>query len=106
MSCSSLHTPRCTYDVFVCFRDKDIRSKFIAFLFAALTSKGIRVYRDDKDLRRGATIWTELVMAIETSRIAIVVFSKNFAASEWCLEELEKIMDCRNNSIITVLPVF
>lgn len=45
-------------------------------------------------------------MAIETSRIAIVAFSKNFATSEWCLKELEKIMDCRNNFNITVLPVF
>uniref|UniRef100_A0A2N9II20 ADP-ribosyl cyclase/cyclic ADP-ribose hydrolase n=1 Tax=Fagus sylvatica TaxID=28930 RepID=A0A2N9II20_FAGSY len=64
------------------------------------------VFRDDRKLRRGKDIWTELEKAIETSRIAIIVFSTNYAASRWCLDELAKIMECERRLQQIVLPVF
>ena len=41
----------------------------------------------------------------ESSRISIIVFSKNYASSTWCLDELVKILDCKKNGQI-VLPIF
>ena len=59
----------------------------------------------DNDLQRGEEIPMELLKAIESSMISIVVFSKNFASSTWCLNELVKIFECRNNGQL-VLPIF
>lgn len=40
------------------------------------------------------------------SRIAIIVFSRNYATSGWCLDELVKIIECKNQAGQVVLPVF
>ena len=104
----SLSTSTLTYkyDVFVSFRGEDTRTNFTDHLITTLESKKIRVYKDDKNLPRGEFIWTELMKAIETSRIAVVVFSKNYATSKWCLDELAKIMDCKRVLNQRVLPIF
>ncbi len=103
-SSSSIQT--CTYDVFVSFYGKDTRLSFTDHLFAALNRSGIHTFRDDRKLKRGKDIRTELEKAIETSRIAIIVFSENYASSRWCLDELEKIMECNRSLQQIVLPVF
>jgi hypothetical protein len=69
------------YDVFVSFCGEDTHPSFIAHFFDALEREGIHPYRDDSDLERGRTIWPELVKAIEKSRVAVIVFSKNYTAS-------------------------
>ena len=47
----------------------------------------------------------ELLEAIESSKISIIVFSKNYATSTWCLDELVKILECKKNGQV-VFPVF
>ncbi|XP_057450973.1 disease resistance protein Roq1-like isoform X2 [Lotus japonicus] len=93
------------YDVFVSFRGEDTRNNFTDHLFGALHTKGFVIFRDDRELRKGGSISTELLQAIEGSRILIVVFSKNYASSTWCLQELAKIADNVEVSQ-TVLPIF
>ena len=104
----SLSTPTLTheYEVFVSFRGADIRTGFKSHLFAALNHKRIGAYRDDIDVPRGEEIGPELLKAIETSRIAIVVFSKNNATLDWCLDELVKIVECKRLLNQRVLPIF
>ena len=104
----SLSTPTLTYEyeVFVSFRGADTRTSFAAYLFAALDRKRIVAYRDDRNLPRGGEIGPELLKAIETSRIAVVVFSENYATWDWCLDELVKIMDCKRLLNQRVLPIF
>ncbi|CAJ2634990.1 unnamed protein product [Trifolium pratense] len=46
------------------------------------------------------------MLAIESSRISIIVFSKTYAESSWCLKELEQIMKCRRNCGQVVVPIF
>ncbi|TMW97098.1 hypothetical protein EJD97_006212 [Solanum chilense] len=93
-------------DVFLSFRGKDTRKTFVGHLNYALKQKGIHTFKDDERLERGKTISPELVKAIEESRFAIVVFSKNYASSTWCLDELVKIMECKKELGQTVIPIF
>ena len=37
---------------------------------------------------------------------AIVIFSKNYASSTWCLDELVKIVECKEKMGLIVLPIF
>ncbi len=100
---------RCVvYDVFISYCGEDTRPGFTDHLFAALERKGILAYRDDLDIPRGTVIRRKLLEALKTSRVAVIVFSKNYAASEWCLYELLKIMACKRklNDEKVVLPVF
>ncbi|XP_042966084.1 disease resistance protein RPV1-like isoform X2 [Carya illinoinensis] len=102
----SSFTHRWKYDVFLSFRGEDTRNNFTAHLYAALVQRGINTYRDDDKLKRGEEISQALSEAIESSRISVVVLSKKYASSRWCLEELAMIIDCEKTKQQIVLPVF
>uniref|UniRef100_A0A2N9ITF1 ADP-ribosyl cyclase/cyclic ADP-ribose hydrolase n=1 Tax=Fagus sylvatica TaxID=28930 RepID=A0A2N9ITF1_FAGSY len=105
-SSSSNSTPQWKYDVFLSFRGEDTRNSFTDHLYAALKWKGIVTFRDEEKLETGKSISPELMQAIEESRFAIVILSKNYASSTWCLDELVKIVGCMKEIGTTVLPVF
>ncbi|CAN4078530.1 unnamed protein product [Withania somnifera] len=83
-----------SYDVFLSFRGEDTRKSFVDHLYTTLHEKGIHAFRDDIELRRGKSISPELLNAIKRSRFAVVIFSRNYANSPWCLDELVKIVEC------------
>ncbi|GJU78753.1 NB-ARC domains-containing protein [Tanacetum coccineum] len=64
-------------------------------LFNDFKRKGIHAFRDDNELPKGEEISPHLYKAIEESRFLIVVFSKDYASSSWCLRELVKILECK-----------
>ncbi|XP_075649613.1 TMV resistance protein N-like [Castanea sativa] len=105
-SSSSSSTHRLTYEVFLSFRGEDTRNGFTSHLYTALDQKGIYTFIDDEKLERGKSISPTLMKAIKESRVAIVIFSKNYASSTWCLEELEEIIGCITKTGMTVLPIF
>ncbi|XP_068503057.1 TMV resistance protein N-like isoform X4 [Phaseolus vulgaris] len=94
------------YDVFLSFRGSDTRYGFTGNLYKALSDKGIHVFFDDEELQRGDEIGEALITAIKHSRMAIVVFSKNYASSSFCLDELLKIIDCVKAKGRFILPIF
>lgn len=98
--------PRCHYDVFLSFRGEDTRKTFTDLLYKALIEAGIHTFRDDDELPRGNDISSELIKAIQESRASIVVFSKDYASSRWCLAELVKILECKRTVNQSVFPVF
>ncbi|KAK2380964.1 disease resistance protein RUN1 [Trifolium repens] len=102
----TLPNKRKNYDVFVTFRGEDTRYNITDFLFSALEDKGVYVFRDDTNLPKGESIGPELFCAIEDSQIFVVIFSKNYASSTWCLKELEKICECVQVPGKHILPVF
>ena len=104
---SDFSKPQPKYDVFLSFRGEDTRCTFTDHLYRALEYKRIITFRDDKELEMGKPISLELLEAIEKSTVAVIIFSKNYASSTWCLEELAKIVECRDRGIILrVLPIF
>ncbi|KAI3725422.1 hypothetical protein L1987_65210 [Smallanthus sonchifolius] len=108
MSSSSFSIPTKSwrYDVFLSFRGEDTRHNFVDHLYNALDQKRIHVFKDDKELSLGKQISPELLQAIEESRFAVVILSKRYADSSWCLDELAKIMECQDQMGQKVLPVF
>ncbi|XVF29008.1 hypothetical protein REPUB_Repub15cG0083000 [Reevesia pubescens] len=103
---SSSSGPKSKYEVFLSFRGEDTRKNFTDHLYAALITTGVNTFRDDDELRRGEDISSELLKAIQYSKISIVVFSKGYAYSRWCLNELVKIIECKNTIAQIVLPIF
>nr|DAD21034.1 TPA_asm: hypothetical protein HUJ06_022497 [Nelumbo nucifera] len=103
---SSSSISRWDYDVFLNFRGEDTRKNFTDHLYEALHRVAIRTFRDDGRLKRGEEIEPALLKSIEQSRIAIIVFSRNYASSTWCLKELAKIMECRERMDQMVFPIF
>ncbi|XP_024199752.2 disease resistance protein RPV1 isoform X1 [Rosa chinensis] len=93
------------HQVFLSFRG-DTRFNFTDHLYNALCDRGIETFRDADKLRRGEEISPALLKAIEESRVSIVVFSQNYASSRWCLDELVKILACRQSKGQEVKPVF
>ncbi|KAF3457267.1 hypothetical protein FNV43_RR01924 [Rhamnella rubrinervis] len=106
-SSSSSSRPQDNYEVFLSFRGETGKT-FTSFLYKALDEKGIYTFLDVKRLERGEDISPGLDKAIEGSRCAVVVLSGNYASSRWCMDELVKILQCRNDSKIKqiVLPIF
>ncbi|GJY33637.1 NB-ARC domains-containing protein [Tanacetum coccineum] len=58
---------RWKYDVFVSFRGDDIRKGFMDHMFSDFKRKGIRAFRDDRQLPKGEAISPHLYKAIEES---------------------------------------
>ncbi|MCH87813.1 TMV resistance protein N-like [Trifolium medium] len=94
------------HDVFLSFRGEDTRASFTSHLSASLQNAGITVFKDDQSLQRGDLISISLMNAIDNSKISIIVFSKNYADSQWCLQELVQVMNCQRTVGQIVLPVF
>ncbi|XP_031263548.1 disease resistance-like protein DSC1 isoform X2 [Pistacia vera] len=93
------------YDVFLSFRGEDTRNNFTSHLYAALCQQMINTFIDD-ELKTGDQISPSLWNAIEGSKISLIIFSKEYSSSGWCLEELVKILECKNSYGQIVIPVF
>ncbi|GMP39606.1 hypothetical protein CsSME_00010373 [Camellia sinensis var. sinensis] len=97
---------RFSYHVFLSFRGEDTRRTFTDHLYTALVHAGIHTFRDDDELERGEDIESNLKKAIQQSRISIIVLSKDYASSKWCLNELVKILERKRTVNHIILPVF
>ncbi|KAK6774993.1 hypothetical protein RDI58_025994 [Solanum bulbocastanum] len=107
LASDSQYCPRWKYDVFLSFRGKDTRKTFTSHLYEGLKNRGIFTFLDDKRLENGDSISGELLKAIEESQVSLIVFSRNYATSRWCLNELVKIMECKEEENgQTVIPIF
>ncbi|KAL6196760.1 hypothetical protein ACLB2K_032374 [Fragaria x ananassa] len=101
-SCSAI-IPLEKHDVFLSFRGQDTRHTFTSHLYEALCLTKIQTYIDFK-LERGDDIAPALLEAISESKLSVIIFSKNYASSSWCLDELVHILQCRDSQF--VIPIF
>lgn len=93
------------YDVFTSFSGEDVRVTFLTHFFKELDRKMIIAFKDN-EIERGHSIGPKLIKAIKDSRIAVVVFSKNYSSSSWCLNELLEIVKCQEHMEQIVIPIF
>ncbi|KAI9112307.1 hypothetical protein K1719_016830 [Acacia pycnantha] len=97
--------PKDKYNVFLSFCGGDTRKGFTTNLREALKRAGLEVFMDNQ-IRSGDKIASTLFQAIESSRTSIIILSVNYAGSGWCMQELEKIMDCHITDGQPVFPIF
>ncbi|KAF8034775.1 hypothetical protein BT93_C0940 [Corymbia citriodora subsp. variegata] len=94
------------YDVFLSFRGPDTRSGITNFLYTRLLGARIHTFKDDEELRVGEEFGPELLKAIGQSKIAIPIFSKGYASSKWCLNELVQLVECSKLRRQKIMPIF
>ncbi|KAI3702671.1 hypothetical protein L6452_28420 [Arctium lappa] len=94
------------YDVFLSFRGADTRYGFTDHLHKVLLDAAINTFFDDDEIQTGEDLKPELENAIKTSRASIIVLSKDYASSTWCLDELVLILEQRRSSKHIVIPIF
>ncbi|XP_013664589.2 uncharacterized protein LOC106369034 [Brassica napus] len=93
------------FDVFLSFRGIDTRRTFVSHLLLALFKKQFKTFRQEEEMPWNQPASTQVLEAIENSKIAIVVISKNYTASVSCLDELAKIVECEEKQSLVMIPV-
>ncbi|PWA46007.1 toll/interleukin-1 receptor (TIR) domain-containing protein [Artemisia annua] len=94
------------YDVFLSFRGADTRNNFTNHLHTALVNANVKTFLDDTEIETGLSLKPELESAIRASRASIIVLSKNYASSTWCLNELVLILEQHRKYNQIVIPIF
>lgn len=97
---------RWKYDVFVSFRGEDTGRGFVSHLLRAFKQKSISTSVDAEDICRVDRLSEELRKRVQQSRLSIVVFSKNYASSRWCLRELVQMVEQVKMTGQVLVPVF
>ncbi|XP_031262338.1 disease resistance-like protein DSC1 isoform X2 [Pistacia vera] len=100
---SGLSNRQVKYDVCLSFKGKDTRNNFTSHLRAALYRAKIETSIDNED---DELIGQDRMNAIEESRISIIIFSKGYASSKCCMEELVQILECKKKYGQAVIPIF
>ena len=104
-SLPSLVSRNWRHQVFPSFRGEDVRRGFLSHIQKEFERKGITLFIDN-DIDRSKSIGPELIEAIRRSKISVVLISKNYASSTWCLNELVEIIKCRKELDQIVMIVF
>ena len=94
------------YDVFLSFHGEDTRKTLTSHLYNALSKKNIKTYIDEDSFQRGGEVSSALLNTIQVSKISVIIFAENYACSRWCLEELNHILQCKDQHGLLVVPVF
>ncbi|XP_024011063.1 vesicle-associated protein 1-4 isoform X2 [Eutrema salsugineum] len=104
MDVTSRHSPQAKHQVFVNFRGDELRCGFVSHLVEALQRQRINVFIDK--LERIGEDLSNLFVRIEESTIALVIFSRRYMESKWCLDELVKIKQRADQGLLRVIPIF
>ncbi len=74
------------WDVFISHRGPDTKGNVVEAIKRELL--GRRVFVDKDDLLNGTKNWPQILQALTTARLVLVVITSQFQQSAWCLEEL------------------
>ncbi|KAL1215949.1 Disease resistance protein RML1B [Cardamine amara subsp. amara] len=102
---SSFPSRNYKFNVFASFHGPDVRKTLLSHIREQFKRNGITMF-NDQDIERSATIAPSLTKAIRESRISIVILSKKYASSSWCLDELVEILECKIAMGQIVMTIF
>ncbi|KAK2977914.1 hypothetical protein RJ640_000918 [Escallonia rubra] len=96
------------YDVLLSYESTDNRKNFIELLDGELRSSNFIPFKtEDNGMDREEDSGSELDAAISRSRSSIIVFSRNYAYSPRCLDQLLKIFEYSSETKrLVIIPVF
>ena len=91
------------YDVLINFNEEDIERKFVSHLDSALSAVGFTTFLHHENAEKSMHIQQPI---LNVCRIAIVVFTKTYSESAWCLHQLQQIIQWHQTYCRHVLPVY
>jgi len=91
------------YDVLINFSEEDIERKFVSHLDSALSAVGFTTFLHHQNTVE-STHTQEPILNL--CRVAIVVFTKSYSKSAWCLHQLQQIIHWQETYCRHVLPVY
>ena len=95
------------YHVFINHRGPDVKKSLASLIYHRLTNcHRLRVFLDQNEIRTGDIISNAILTAIQSASLHITIFSKKYAESWWCLEELYWILRSYHKRSRMVIPVF
>ncbi|KAG2380968.1 Disease resistance protein [Vigna angularis] len=97
---STTELPR-KYDVLINFNGEDIGRKFVSHLDSILSAVGLTTFLHHDN---GVKSMNEPILNLY--RVAIVVFTKTYSQSPWCLHQLQQIIQWHQTYSRHVLPVY
>eukprot|EP00898_Chlorokybus_atmophyticus_P003654 jgi/Chlat1/428/Chrsp102S00938 len=86
------------YDVFLCHRGPDTKKHFSVWLKRELERQKLQVFFDDRSMGTGDRASETMNAAMRTATCGLVVLSRGFFVSKWCMQELCNFLD-RGNCI-------
>eukprot|EP01018_Ginkgo_biloba_P020243 Gb_34049 [translate_table: standard] len=95
----SIHPP---YDVFLSHRGPDVKNTLASSLNSYFRVYRLRVFFDKDELYAGDMLADTIQDAIRTASVHVAIFSKGYAESRWCLDELHLMLE----SGAKIIPVF
>ncbi len=90
------------YDVFLNHRGPDVKHTFVGHLYDALCAAGFHPFLDAKSLNMGAPSRKSMKEALSGAGVHVAIFSKGYAESRHCLDELHDMLESGK----LILPVF
>ncbi|KAH9288682.1 hypothetical protein KI387_032799, partial [Taxus chinensis] len=91
------------FDVFISHRGPDVKTTLATQLYLSLRKKRYRAFLDVEEIKGGDSISGTIQNAICSSSVQIAIFSRGYAESKWCLDELLLMLE-QNKALF--IPVF
>jgi len=91
------------YDVLINFSGEDIQRKFVSHLGSAFSAVGFTTFLHHQNAVNPSHIQQPI---LNLCRVAIVVFTKTYSQSAWCLNQLQQIIKWHETYGRHVLPVY
>jgi hypothetical protein len=90
------------FNVFLNHRGPDVKKDFVAHLHEALLKAGLHPFTDMDSLVQGQHGQDAIYTALRGASVHVAVFSKGYADSTFCLDELCAMLETKKR----VIPVF
>ncbi len=90
------------YDVFLNYRGPDVKRTFVAHLYDALCAAGFHPFLDKESLIIGEPSGKAMKEALSRADVHVPIFSKGYAESRHCLQELHDMLESGK----LIIPVF